>query len=495
MTTDSTEHIQLPDPAAELLLEREVRALKLITAVRFMLMLIMAPMVWWLGASLFERIATSSLLVVYTLVVCTSAYLISQRRYLKIVGLVGVMLDIALMGTLPLIWYATLGGSALPFGITLKTSVTAFCLLLITLNTLAMRPLYPLLATVGALLVHLILLALALSDERTAFTSSYLLAFTTPEIATGRVVTRITVVLLVGLMLTLLTMQVRKMIIEATHLQKANVQLGRYFSANLVRKLAENPALFRVGGERRDLSFVFTDLEGFTSMVESGEPATVVPLLNGYLDELVQVAFRHEGTVDKIVGDAVHVIFGAPVDQPDHASRAIACALEMDNVAEHYREQSDTAALGITRIGVNSGSAIVGNFGGDALFDYTAHGDAVNIAARLEGANKYLGTRICVSGDTASRDPSFSGRPVGTLWLKGKSQGIEVFEPLVNANEKTPALQAYLEAYELLRTEHPDALTSFTDVCERYPEDALARFHLNRLQSGQSGTRIVLDDK
>ena len=490
----STRDTHPPDPATELLLEREVQALKLITGVRLTLMAVLTPMVWFLGFTSFDRIATTSLVVCYLVVVGVSAYHIARRRHLRAVGLAGVALDVVMVGALPLIWYTALGGQELPLGINLKTSVTLFALLLIALNTLAMRPLYPFLLTVGALLVHLALLAAALSDEKTVFTSSYLLAYTTSEVAIGRVVARISMVVLVGLILTLTTMRARNMIIEAARLQKTNVQLGRYFSPNLVRRLAENPALFRVGGERKDLSFVFTDLEGFTSLVESNDPSVVAPLLNGYLDELVQVAFKHEGTVDKIVGDAVHVIFGAPVTQPDHAERAIACALEMDAVSERHRKRvAPEVAIGVTRIGVNSGSAIVGNFGGDALFDYTAHGDAINTAARLEAANKYLGTRICVSAETASRVPGFRGRPVGTLLLKGKRQGTEVFEPLAEADSGSDRVNAYLEAYELLRAEQPGALERFAELHRRYPEDSLVRFHLRRLESGQGGTRVALD--
>ena len=243
------------------------------------------------------------------------------------------------------------------------------------------------------------------------------------------------------------------------------------------------------------MSFVFTDLQGFTSLVENNEPDVVVPLLNEYLDELVQVAFRHEGTVDKIVGDAVHVIFGAPVTQPDHPARAIACAMEMDAVAERFRTRyAPEVAVGLTRIGVNSGPAIVGNFGGDALFDYTAHGDAINTAARLEGVNKYLGTRICVSGQTASRAVNFRGRPAGTVWLMGKSQGTEIFEPEMPENDTSP-LAEYLDAYAQLRRELPSALDHFEALCKRYPQDSLAHFYLNRLRAGQTGTRVILAEK
>ena len=118
---------------------------------------------------------------------------------------------------------------------------------------------------------------------------------------------------------------------------------------------------------------------------------------------MTDIVFAHEGTVAKIVGDALHVLFGAPGDQPDHATRAIACALELDAFARAFRDawRESGVVLGMTRIGVHAGPAIVGNFGGGRFFDYTAYGDTINIAARLEAANKQLGTPICVSSDVA----------------------------------------------------------------------------------------------
>ncbi|NIV76043.1 MAG: adenylate/guanylate cyclase domain-containing response regulator, partial [Gammaproteobacteria bacterium] len=117
------------------------------------------------------------------------------------------------------------------------------------------------------------------------------------------------------------------------------------------------------------------------------------------------------GTTEKLVGDAVHAIFGAPLEQADHAERAVACAMEMDAFAESFRKRKieESIPLGVTRIGVHSGKAIVGNFGGELFFDYTAHGDAINTAARLEAVNKRLGTRICVSADVVRQIPDFTG--------------------------------------------------------------------------------------
>ncbi|TIV62618.1 MAG: adenylate/guanylate cyclase domain-containing protein, partial [Mesorhizobium sp.] len=166
-------------------------------------------------------------------------------------------------------------------------------------------------------------------------------------------------------------------------------------------------------GQRREVAALFTDIAGFTTLVETMEPDTLGDLLNDYLAGMTDIVFRHEGTVAKVVGDALHVLFGAPSEQPDHAVRAVACALELDAFSEAFREQWRTKriVLGPTRIGVNAGPAMVGNFGGVRFFDYTAYGDTINIAARLEAANKQLGTRICVSESVARAVPDFRGRP------------------------------------------------------------------------------------
>lgn len=276
--------------------------------------------------------------------------------------------------------------------------------------------------------------------------------------------------------------------------EQAKASLARYFSPNLVKELVENGSVLELGGERRDLTFVFTDLTNFTPLVESSEPNTVVRLLNRYLDQVTRIVFEHGGTVDKIVGDAVHAIFGAPLEQADQASRAVACALEIDRFAEELRKEKESEGIswGLTRIGVHSGPAIVGNFGGESYFDYTAHGDAINTAARLEHANKVLGTRICVSADTTCQIPEFKGRPVGSLVLKGKALGVEVFEPLGDERYASPATQAYVEAYKLLANGDPIAAQAFAALVGAYGEDPLATFHLKRLLAGDRGADIVL---
>ena len=205
--------------------------------------------------------------------------------------------------------------------------------------------------------------------------------------------------------------------------------------------------------------------------------------------------FAHGGTVAKIVGDALHVLFGAPADQPDHAGRAVACALALDEFAQAFRERwrQGGVEMGLTRIGAHAGPAIVGNFGGGRFFDYTAYGDTVNVAARLEAANKQLGTRICVSAALAARAEAFRGRPVGELVLRGRVETLRAFEPLPAGQADDSATRKYLEAFAKLEAGDPGAMAAFAALVGEYPDDRLTSFHLKRLLNGASGARIDLD--
>ena len=276
--------------------------------------------------------------------------------------------------------------------------------------------------------------------------------------------------------------------------ERAHASLSRYFSPNLARSLAADANALAPGGERREIATLFTDIAGFTPLVESLDPSQLASLLSGYLEGMTEIVFAHEGTVAKIIGDAIHVLFGAPGDQPDAASRAIACALALDSRSEEFRREWNARGvpLGVTRIGVHAGPAIVGNFGGGRLFDYTAYGDTINAAARLEAVNKQLGTRICVSAAAAKRADDFRGRPVGDLVLRGRSEPLRAFEPLSPEDAASPETAAYVDAFAKLEARDPFAVAAFAALIGARPGDALAQYHLKRLLNGSTGTRIEM---
>jgi Adenylate and Guanylate cyclase catalytic domain len=150
-------------------------------------------------------------------------------------------------------------------------------------------------------------------------------------------------------------------------------------------------------------------------------------------------------------------------------------------------------SFGATRIGVHAGPALVGNFGGSRFFDYTAYGDTINTAARLEAANKFLGTRICVSAIVASATDSFRGRPVGDLMLRGRSEPLRAYEPLEEAAFEGPATTQYCEAFARLEAGDAAAMPAFAALVGLHADDALAGFHLRRLLNGGKGVRMQLE--
>jgi class 3 adenylate cyclase len=272
---------------------------------------------------------------------------------------------------------------------------------------------------------------------------------------------------------------------------------SRFISPGVVAKLMADPSRLNLLGERRDLTFIFTDIAGFTTLSEGLEASDLVGLVNEYLDGMSEIVLQHDGTIDKFIGDAVVAFFGAPGKQDNHAERAVEAALHLDRFAQGFAEEKRAQGIpfGITRIGVHTGEAMVGNFGGRQRFDYTAMGDTVNTAARLESVNKQLGTRICVSAVTAAMSPHVTFRPVGTLVLKGKTEGIAVLEPLDETRAVGETTEAYLTAFALLDSDHAAARTAFAHLAECDPDDGLAAFHLKRLEGGETGIVAVLDEK
>jgi adenylate cyclase len=276
--------------------------------------------------------------------------------------------------------------------------------------------------------------------------------------------------------------------------ERAHAALARYFSPNRVTELAAQSGAQSLACQRRDVTAVFTDLTGFTALVETLEPAVLSDLLNGYFAGMTDIVFAHGGTITKIMGDALQVLFGAPVDQPDHAERAVACALALDAFAEEFRARwkAETILLGATRIGLHSGAALVGDFGGGRYFDYTAHGNTINTAARLEAANKVFGTRICASAAVAARVAGFKGRPAGDVLLRGSSEPLRTYEPLAPEVFEAPVTSAYAAAFQKLTLGDPRALADFATLVGTDATDPLASFHLRRLLNGETGTHVSL---
>lgn len=281
--------------------------------------------------------------------------------------------------------------------------------------------------------------------------------------------------------------------------QKEVIQgvFSRMTSPKVVDLMLRDPSKTKLEGERREMTFLFTDVAGFTTLSEIVGGTKLPEILNAYLDGMVTVIQQHDGTVDKFIGDAVFAIFNAPLDQPDHWERAVRCALDLDRYAEKFRAEQNAAGVpfGVTRCGVHSGVATVGGFGSHSRFEYTALGDAVNTASRLEGLNKYFGTRTCVSEVTRAECKGIPFRPMGLVIVKGKTQALGVFEPLSEERAQSDYIKRYMDAYKHLEEGAEDTLAFFEELFAENPYDGCVEIHLERLRAGTRSPEIAMTEK
>ncbi len=211
---------------------------------------------------------------------------------------------------------------------------------------------------------------------------------------------------------------------------------GQYLSPVLIDKLIANPELLKLGGERRELSIFFSDIQGFTSISEKMEPTHLTEFINKYLSIMTDIIQNTGGYVDKYIGDAVVAFWNAPLDQENHAAEALRSALECQRQLAERQEsfQKEYGFSLITRIGINAGDVVVGNMGSEKRFNYTMLGDAVNLGARLEGLNKQFGTHtMCTkyAFDKANQHGTFYGRMLAKVAVVGKNEAIPVIEPML----------------------------------------------------------------
>lgn len=237
---------------------------------------------------------------------------------------------------------------------------------------------------------------------------------------------------------------------------------AKYVPPPVVERMTEHPELLKLGGETREITSLFTDIASFTSMSERMDPETLVKFLNEYLGQMNDILFQNGATLDKYEGDAIIAFFNAPLDVPDHELKAVRSALGIQEagrrVTESWREVSGREI--VTRVGVNTGRAVVGNMGSEGRFDYTAIGDTINLASRLEGANKFFGTTIMASETTVSKlGGEIVARPLDRARVKGKAEPILLYE-IVGYKAEVEAevelfkklIEPYKEAFDLFRS-------------------------------------------
>jgi len=272
----------------------------------------------------------------------------------------------------------------------------------------------------------------------------------------------------------------------------AQSALGKYLPADIASQILAEPEKLLLHGERRPIFVVFTDLEGFTKLSHAIEPETVASLLNRYLDMLSDVILHYGGTIDKFVGDAVVAFWGAPLSRPDDGERAARAAYALWQAGEEFRSTVDPGLprIGKTRVGLHYGDAIVGNFGGEGRIQYTALGDSMNTASRLEAANKSLEGNVMASREAAERSGLDWWRPMGRVVLRGRATPVDLYEP---APDFPASDRDHLtKALDDLETNREGAIAAVREIALRHPDDEALHNLVYRLENSQAGEAYVL---
>ena len=279
-------------------------------------------------------------------------------------------------------------------------------------------------------------------------------------------------------------------LIEGRQRRVLRAVFDKYMAAEVVDEIMRNPESIKLGGEKKELTVFFSDVAGFTTISEKLDPEDLVFLLNEYLSSMTDIILRYRGNVNKYLGDGIMAIFGAPRGEPTHAS--LACFAALENQAALARLREGWTARGypemIARIGINSGPLVVGNMGSQARMEYTVMGDSVNLASRLEGANKFYNTLILLGPRTYElAKPDIEAREVDILRVKGKLEPVVVYELLARKGALPAEKQHVVALYQ-------DGLAAykqreFTVAKERFeaaraldPSDGPTKVYLHRVQ-------------
>ena len=279
----------------------------------------------------------------------------------------------------------------------------------------------------------------------------------------------------------------------------AQFALGKYLPPDVARQIMREPERLALNGEKTRIYALFTDLEGFTKLSHAISPEVLSRLLNRYLDLMSDIVLEHGGTLDKFVGDALVSFWGAPIARTDDADRAILAGVAMYRCGEDFRRTAkdidgdDLPPIGSTRVGLHRGDAVVGNFGGQGRIQYTALGDGMNTAARLESANKALKTTMLVSDEAKQASTLAFFRPMGRVVLSGRATPVMVWEPVPDMNQ---ALCGELdELWHRFEAGDLGALVEFETLAAAREEDAALQYFVYRIGQVGPGGFFVLASK
>ena len=293
---------------------------------------------------------------------------------------------------------------------------------------------------------------------------------------------------LVACFLSMITINLYLFMLERKQKTFIRGAFSQYLSPAVIDMIVKDPDKLKLGGERREMTAFFSDIQGFSTVSESLTPEELVQLLNEYLTSMCEVISSYNGTVDKFEGDAIIAFWGAPLDNPDHARDGCMAALDMQerNIELRKKLREENRPMLYTRMGINSGPIVVGNMGSATKTDYTMMGDNVNLAARLEGANKFYKTYTMIAENTYKlAEDSIDVRYLDVVRVVGKNEPVKIYQLLAKKNQLAGSMQEVLEHYEkgmncYKNLNFKDAIMNFENALKLEPEDGPCLTYVNR---------------
>ena len=304
---------------------------------------------------------------------------------------------------------------------------------------------------------------------------------------------------LTAALLTYMVLATYRYMTEGSEKRYLRSAFEHYLNPNVVASVVDDPQGLRLSGERRHLAILFSDIVNFTSRAERSEPEQVVALLNTYMSVMIDIIFQAQGVVDKLMGDGIMAFWGAPNEIENPAAAAIDCALKMLEGLKHLRESDERFADIDIGIGIATGDVVVGNFGGARRFDYSAVGDTVNLASRLEGLTRHFQVHLLINRQTlAEAAGNYCAREVGLVKVKGKEQLVPIVDVAGRAgNGIDPTFyQRFNRALEHIRNGEATAANTMLQALNREaPDDALVNLYLEKIVEATDGqpTEMVFE--
>jgi adenylate cyclase len=415
----------------DILFRKEKNGLRMQVAGRIVIILAYLPLAIILSHTTFESVFSSLILLVTLLVTILFLVGIHRYRHIRLIGVAGAVYDVMLIVAFALNWYLSVGGTSVPPSFLTKNLVPLLSIFFIIMNSQAMKPLYPLIVTVGATALQVLFFAMALNAPGAEIAYNYFEAFTSVKISLDVAVAQPLFVAAIGGMITWLTHNAQNTIRSAAAHERTSAQLGRFFSPNVAEKISRSDDDFvRIGGTIQNVAVLFSDIRDFTSLSEDIPPDEVLSFLSEYHELMVGILFRNGGTLDKFIGDAIMATFGTPSGAPDDALRAVRAGIEMERALVSYNASRKERGLFTIRhgIGIHYGPALVGNIGTPERLEYTVLGDSVNVASRIEQSCKATGESLLFSESVrAFLAGVIETRYVGSVAVKGKTGEVALY--------------------------------------------------------------------